>query len=256
MHTMPQPDPLGRYFAGSLGVHVVVVGLIALSGVWKFSKNSWGSEHASSGSIGVTMVKSIPIPHEPAPENPLANDSQSNVPQAPPTPIKTQAQVKAPEPKAIPIPDKNLRKISPKQQSRELYRPPAQEYRPNQVYSQTPQAVSSKNYGVQGSGGIDMGSASVFGYKWGAYANNMHDRIAGKWSTAGVHALPAQRAGISFTITRNGTIRDAKITHPSGSFDLDTSAYRAVLDASPLDALPADFPNSEATVELFFQLRQ
>ena len=74
---MPQPDPLGKYFAGSLGLHAAIVGVVVLSGMWKFSKKTWGAEHASTGSVGVTMVNSIPIPRRDAPENPLANDSDS-----------------------------------------------------------------------------------------------------------------------------------------------------------------------------------
>src|SRR5580704_4020527 len=113
MHTMPQPDPIGKYFAGSVGVHATVIGLLVISGLWKFSKSNWGAEHASTGSVGVTMVSSIPIPQKVAPENPLANDSESNIPEAP-APVKLQKQVKAPDPKAIAIPDKVQRKVSPK----------------------------------------------------------------------------------------------------------------------------------------------
>jgi outer membrane biosynthesis protein TonB len=47
-----------------------------------------------------------------------------------------------------------------------------------------------------------------------------------------------------------------KVSHVSGSFDLDTSAQRAVLDANPLPPLPAGFDKNEATVELQFQLKQ
>jgi len=255
MHTMPQPDPLGKYFAGSLGVHVGILGLILLSGLWKFSKQNWGSEHASSGSVGVSIVKTIPIPRREAPDNPLANDSESNTPQAP-APVKPQPQVKIPEAKAIPIPEKIQRKPSPKMQSPTAYRPPAQEYRPNQVYSQTPQALSSKMYAIQGANGIDIGAASVLGFKFGAYVDAMRDKISSKWNRADVRALPTQRAGITFTIARNGSVSDVKVSQSSGSYDLDTSAQRAVLEASPLASLPPDFDKSEATVELWFQLKQ
>ena len=200
------------------------------------------------------MVKTIPIPHEEAPDNPLANDSQSNVPQAP-APVQMKAQVKAPEPKAIPIPEKIQRKVSPKEQSRSAYRP-AQEYKANQVYSQTPQQASSKMYGIQGSNGIDIGPSSVLGFKYGWYVDLMRNRIASKWNTADVRAAASQWAGISFTIARNGTVTGVNVSHQSGSFDLDTSARRAVLDANPLPALPTDFDKSEVTVELRFQLKQ
>jgi len=250
---MPQPDPLGKYFAGSIGVHAGIIGLVVLSGLWKFSSNNWGAQHVSSGSVGVTMVSSIPIPRNEAPENLLSNDTQSNVPQAP-APVKAQPQVKAPDPKAIAIPDK-LKKISPKEQSHTVYRPQAQEYRPNQVYSQTPQAASSKLYGIQGSAGIDIGPASELGNRFGSYVNEMQRRISSKWNTADVRALASQRAGVTITISRSGAVSNVKLTHPSGSYELDTSGQRAVLDAS-LPPLPAAYEKSEVTVEIWFQLQK
>ncbi len=252
MQTMAQPDPIGKFLAGSVGLHVAAVGLVVLSGLWKVSKNNWGSDHASSGSIGVNMVSTIPIPHQSAPENPLANDSESNVPQAP-APVKMQRQVKAPEPKAIALPDK-LRKVSPKPESHTVYRP-AQQYAANQVYSQTPQAASSKMYGVKGSNGIDVGAASSIGYKWGWYADQMRDAIGAKWNTADARALPNQKATVAFTIQRNGAVRDVRVTQRSGNILLDTSAQRAVMDAT-LPPLPSDFDRNEATVELVFQLNK
>jgi periplasmic protein TonB len=232
-----------------------LAGLIVLSGVLKLSSDNWGASHASSGSVGITMVSTIPIPRRQAPENLLANDSKSNLPQAP-APVKTAPQVKAPEPKAIPIPDKVPPKVSPKVQSHTVYRPPAAEYNANQVYSQTPQAASSKLYGIQGSNGIDIGPATVLGFKFGAYVALMRSRIASKWNTADVRALPSQRAGITFTIARDGSVSDVKVSHTSGSFDLDVSAKRAVLDANPLPPLPPYVPKNDATVELWFQLQQ
>jgi protein TonB len=252
MHTMPQHDPLGKYFAGSLGVHAAIVAALVVSGVWKFTRNTWGSEHASTGSVGVTMVQTIPIPHRDAPENPLANDSTSIVPQAP-APVKPAPQVKAPEPKAIPIPDK-VKKASPR--PRAVFHPPTAEYRPNQVYSRTPQALSSKDYGVQGSNGIDIGEASTLGFQFGAYVTQMNNAISRKWNRSGVHALSTQRVAITFTIARNGAVSDVRVSHPSGDYNLDISARRAIADANPLPPLPREFNKSEATVELWFQLKQ
>ena len=254
MHTMPQPDPLGKYFAGSLGLHIGIAGLLILSGLWKFSKTNWGAEHASSGSVGATMVQTIPIPRREAPENPLANDTESNVPQAP-APVKQAAQVKSPEPDAIAIPDKVKRKVSPKVQSQTLFRP-AQQYNANQVYSQAPQTASSKMYGIQGSSGIDIGPASVLGERFGAYVSLMRSAIASKWNTADVRALPTQKTAVTFTIARNGAVTDVKVSQRSGNLLLDTSAQRAVLDANPLPPLPREFTRSEATVELWFQLNK
>jgi periplasmic protein TonB len=254
MHTMPQPDPIGKYFAGSVGVHAAVIALLIFSGYLKFTKSSWGSEKVSTGSVGISIIKTIPVPQKEAPENPLANDTDSVTPQAP-APVQTKAQVKAPEPKAIPIPDKVQKKVSPKQQSASAYRPKVEEYRPNQVYSQTPQATSSKMYGLQGTSGIDVGAASVLGDKCGAYANIMRDNIAAKWNRADVNATPSQKAGVTFTIAKNGSVSGVKLSHPSGSFLLDQSAQRAVDAANPLPALTPPCDRNEATVELWFQLQ-
>ncbi len=253
MHTMPQPDPIGKYFAGSVGVHAAVIALLLLSGYLKFTKSTWGSEKVSTGSVGVSIVKTIPLPQKEAPENPLANDTDSVTPQAP-APVKMKAQVKAPEPKAIAIPDKIQKKVSPKQQA-SAYRPPVQEYRANQVYSQTPQATSSPLYGMQGTSGIDMGAASVLGDRCGVYANLMRDKIASKWNRADVNATPSQKAGITFTIAKSGSVSGVKLSHPSGNILLDQSAQRAVYDANPLPALTAPCDRNEATVELWFQLQ-
>ena len=62
MHTMSQPDPIGKYFAGSVGVHAALIALAAFSGYLKFTKNTWGSEKVSTGSVGINIVKTIPLP--------------------------------------------------------------------------------------------------------------------------------------------------------------------------------------------------
>jgi protein TonB len=251
------PDTaMGKAFAGSLITHGVVIGLLAMSGLFHLAKNNFGSPRASSGSVGVNMVKTIPIPRREGPVNPLANDTKSIVPEAP-APVKPQKQVQAPPEHAIPIPDKieKPKKVSPQQQVQDLFRPPVP-YKENQVLSHTPQAANSPMYGIQGSGGIDIGPASVLGNRFGAYVDLMRDRISQRWNTASVHSLPAQKCAVSFTIARNGTVTNVQVSQPSGDYLLDTSAKRAVLDANPLPPLPREFERNDATVELWFQIRQ
>jgi TonB family protein len=108
---------------------------------------------------------------------------------------------------------------------------------------------------MQGASGVDVGAASVLGDKCGAYADIMRDKIAGKWNRADVNAAPSQKAGVTFTIAKNGSVSGVKLSHTSGSFLLDQSAQRAVLDANPLPALLAPCDRNEATVELWFQLQ-
>lgn len=253
MHAIAQPDTLGRYLAGSIGLHIGIAGILLVSGMLKFSSTNWGSQHASGGSVGVTLVKSIPIMHDEAPENPLANDSKSELPQEP-APVKFQKQVKAPAPDAVALPSKTAPKISPKQQSTTAFRP-AQQYAANQVYSAAPQAASSKMYGVQGSAGIDLGPASVLGARCGAYVSLMRDAIANKWNTAGIQTTAGQRSAIRFTIAPNGAVSRVALSAKSGNVLLDASAQRAVEDANPLPPLSQGCDKTEATVELWFQLK-
>jgi protein TonB len=202
------------------------------------------------------MVKTIPIARREGPVNPLANDTKSIVPQAPepekPKPVKTQPE------KAIEIPDKAAKPkaLSTKQQIQAMLRPPM-EYKPNQVYSRTPQAANTPMYGIQGSGGIDVGPASILGTRFSAYVNLMRDRISQHWNRANVHSLPTQKCAVTFTIARNGTVTNVQVSQPSGDYLLDTSAKRAILDANPLPALPPEFVDrNDVTVELWFQLQQ
>ncbi len=252
----PTPEPLGKPLAGSLLTHGVVFGLLAASGLWNISRNDFGSPKASSGSVGVGMVKTIPIPRDDAPENALANDTKSLVPQAP-APVQPRQMTKQELRDAIPIPDRidKRHKLTPQQQAKSLFKPP-EAYKPNQVYSTTGQKANSPLIGTQGSGGIDIGPASVLGQRFGAYADLMRDLISQHWNTSDVHAAPAQKCAVTFTIARNGSITNVQVSQPSGNYLLDTSSKRAVLDASPLPPLPAQFERNDATVELWFQLRQ
>ena len=252
MYMAANQEPFGKALTGSLVMHGVAIALLATSGFWKFH-NSWGSEHASSGSVGVTMVSTIPIPHREAAVNPLANDSKSVIPQEP-TPVKAPKPVEVPVKDAIPIPKSVLKtKKLPPTPPKLNFRPP--EYKENQIYAQTPQAASSAMYGTRGAGGIDVGPASILGSRFGGYSDMIVDRISQKWVKADVKALPSQICAVSFTIARDGTVTNVQISQPSGSYLLDTSAKRAVLDASPLPPLPPEFTQNSATVELKFHLQ-
>ena len=250
-----QREQLGKPFVGSLATHAAILGIFVALNVLNVTDH-WGAPHASSGSVGVTMVKTIPIPRHEGPVNPLANDTKNIVPQETVS-VKVKPQVQAPDPKAIQIPDKfeKPKKFSPKPM------PPAavfkpQAYQPNQIYSTAPQAASSRMYGIQGAGGIDVGPASVLGTRYEAYTNLLRQQISQHWNTADVRATPTQKCAVSFTIARNGAATNIRISHASGSILLDNSATRAIIDANPLPTLPRDFPGNDVTVELWFQLTQ
>jgi len=254
IHPEDQRDPLGKAFAGSLMTHVGMAAAVIALGAFHLT-DQWGAQHPSSGSVGVTMVSTIPIPRHEGPVNPVANDTHNIVPQEA-KPVKAKPLPQAPDPRAIALPDKTeKKKFTPKPLPPvAVYQPQA--YQPNQVYSRTAQSMNSPLYGIQGAGGIDVGPASILGTRFEAYTNLMRQQISQHWNRADVHASPSQRCAITFTIARNGTVGNVQISHPSGSYLLDNSARRAILDSNPLPSLPTAFTGSEATVEIWFQLTQ
>lgn len=246
-----QREPLGKALAGSLVTHAAIVGAFVVAGVLNL-RDHWGSEHASSGAVGVSLVKSIPIPQNEGKPNPLASDTDNLAPQEP-AEAKPRAKQKAPEPDGIALRDR-LKKQKKNAPPPPAYKP--MQYQSNQVYSKSGQATSNPMFGMSGAGGIDIGPTSVLGNRFGAYVQLMRDRIAQHWSTADVRTSPQQKCAISFTIARNGTVSKVQVSAASGNYLLDTSAKRAIIDSNPLPALPAQFDKNEATVELWFQLKQ
>ena len=251
---LDQPESLRKPFLFSAIFHLSVAALLAIS-TYTIARNRevWGSSSVKAGdAVAVNAVKSIPLPSRTGPVNPVANDTESQVPQQPkPEPKK---QVKQPEPNAIPI-QSRLAEKQPRPQSNQRYQP--QVPPPNQVYSTQPPAAISQMFQKQGSGQIGVGENNILGNKFGAYADRIIQMVSQKWQTAGLGALrTAPMVIVTFDILRDGSIRNVKVAQSSGNPSLDFSAQRAVLDAAPFPPLPATYDRSEASVELDFQLQR
>ena len=254
---LDQRDPLGKPLAGSLFFHIGLVSLVFASPFLVPKPLSLGDPHPHSGSIGVNMVKTIPIPRREGRVNPVANDTKSVVPEAPQPKVapKPVAKTKVPPPEAIKIPTREV--IKPKRIEH-----PATTYRadrlpePNQVYTPTPQALVSPMMGLQGNNGVGVGPSSPFGEQFAWYAQQIQDRVSRKWNRADVTSRPHAKAIIRFTLLRNGSVQDAKLVQPSGSYTLDTSSQRALLDAAPFQPLPAALNRNSVTIDLEFELLQ
>ncbi len=239
----------------SVLLHAGIAGLLVLSTIsYQRSREVWGSTSTQAGNaVPVTAVKTIPLPSRVGPKNPVANDTESVVPQAPkPQPKK---QTKLPEPKAIPMKSRHVDTRSLEQMSPQKYR--AQEPPPNQVYSSQAPAAVSQFFEKPGSGGVGIGPNSVFGNRFGAYADLVIKRVTEKWQTNGLGGLhTAPIVIIIFDILRDGSVRNAKVAQSSGNNTLDVSALRAVMDAGPFPPLPVEWNRSEVNVELRFQLQR
>jgi len=256
---LDQRDPMGKPLTGSLLFHGGLLAAILVAPHLLPKPIMLGSPTHNSGSIGVNVVKTIPIPQREGPLNRVANDTQSVAPQKPEPKVapKPVVKEKAPPVNAIPIPSRAKEKHK-KVEKAATSNPflPDVPYKKNQVFSDTPQAMKAPEFGIQGTNGIGVGPANPFGDQYGWYAQQIFDRVGQKWNRADVTSLPHAHAIVRFTLLRDGTIQNLKLLQPSGSYTLDTSAQRAVLDAVPLPQFPRGFAYNSISVDLNFELQQ
>jgi TonB family protein len=258
--TLDQPEPIGKPFVASIVFHGCVVGaLLAGSLIHGSSRPIWGDLESAGGVVGVNPVSKIPMVARTGPVNPVANDTDTQAPQAPPQPKPVQKQAKEPEPDAIPIKSRTApsKKFSDVTASNDRYRPYTQP-KSNQLYSTTGSALVSPAMGMAGSGGVGLGRGSPLGDRFGAYASLLQQLIAQKWNTQDVdpRIRTAPPVVMTFTILRDGTIKDIRMKISSGNASLDRTAERALYDVGKVDPLPAAYDQNEAPVEFNFVLKR
>jgi TonB family protein len=61
-------------------------------------------------------------------------------------------------------------------------------------------------------------------------------------------------AVVAFTIYRDGTVKDIKVSQTSGNLSMDNSGLRALMASNPMPALPPDYRGSYVTVLFDFDL--
>jgi protein TonB len=250
---LDQRDSLGGPFVQSVLLHAAIAGVLIVSSIsYQHSRQVWGSANTSAGTaVAVNSVKSIPLPARTGITNPVANDTEHQVPQAPqPEPKK---QVKVPDEDAIPLKSR-LAKKQPRPEAQQRFRP--QPPVKNQVFSSTAPAAVSPMFEKPGSGGVGVAPNSAFGNQFGAYADLVVRRVTDKWQTNGLAGLSLPMAVVTFDILRDGSVKNPQIAQHSGNSTLDYSALRAVTDAAPFPPLPSNYNGSSTSVELRFQLQR
>jgi TonB family protein len=256
---LDERDPLGKSFLASMALHgSVVVVLVAGSLIPGSRRPIWGDRESAGGVVGVKTTASIPMVAHRGDVNPVANDTASQVPKAPPQPKAAQKE-KEPEPDAIPLKSRKTqpKKFSSVTASNDRYRPYT-EPKPNQLYSTTGGALVSKSMGMTGSGGVGLAVGSPLGDRFGAYASLLQQLVAQKWNTQDIdgRVRTAPVAVVTCTILRDGTLKNIRVKTSSGNAALDRSAERALYDVGKVDPLPAAFDRNEAEVEFMFELKR
>jgi len=243
---------------GSVALHVTIFILIAVQGlIGRRSSESWGHPDSLGGSaVGITAVSQIPLPSKGGLPNPLANDTESSIPEPPKPQVRTAPE---PEPDAVAIKARERAKPAPRRRPASASRSRTEvAQNRGQIYSESGRALSSPIVGRTGSGGVGIGSGGPFGTRFGAYRSILEQRIAQRWRTDDVdpRVQVAPPVVVTFTILRDGSTRAVRVEQSSGNRVLDNSALRAVYEASPFPPLPTAYGHDDATVEIWFQLRR
>lgn len=258
VHILDQPDSLKRPLVGSVALHISVFAAVVWLSVMSGRREFWGDRNPGGGSaMVVNVVGQVPLPSRGGIVNPVANDTKSEVPEPKPEKV-AKPEVKAPEPNAIEIPSRTApKKPSRKAASTNKYRE-KQVDRPNQLYSQTGQALVSPLIGQAGAGGVGVGLGSPFGNRFGYYVDLIRQKVAQKWRTGDVdpRIRSAPPAIVTFWIRRDGSVTGVRIEQTSGNMALDLSAQRAIADAAPFPPLPAGYDKNEVSIEFWFELKR
>lgn len=254
---LDERDPLRPHLIGSVALHGGLV-LAAVLYAWTGAGaqvEKWGDPKSLGGGVtAITPVNKIPLPQREGRVNPVANDTESQVPAAPAKPQPKRAPV--PEPDAIALRSKTApAKPAPVKPSSQRSAPP--DNRPNQVRSSTGQALTSPMFSqAPGGGGVGSGASSPFGYRFGWYEQLLREKVARNWRSQELDSRNPNPVVVTFVIQRDGSVRDVRVTRPSGNFTMDQSAQRAILMSSPFPPLPPQFERDSALIEFVFRLQQ
>ena len=256
---MPRTDDnLGGSLITSVVMHTALFGGSLLV-AWLVKQGilpSWGVENPSGGSVAITSVDRIPVRARSGPPNPVANDTESEAPQKIDKQEKERVEEEPEEAVAI---GRTKKKQKPRRpQDPTVARKPFEEPpEPNQLHSAAPQAAASEMFSQTAGGDrVGEGEASPFGFRFGAYAKLLRDRVAQKWNTQDVRGRTSPMVVVKFDLERSGEVRNVSLAQRSGDLTLDNSAIRAVEEAAPFPPIPPGFERPRATVELKFQIKR
>ena len=253
---------LKKYFSYSVFFHIALTALL-LIGVWaERSGESWGGV----GTLGDSSVRvNLVAPSAGIPMPPDINPTESQVVDPtkglnveepkpkPPEPIKDATNIpKFDKEKPLP-PSKKSKVFEPKT-------PPPQNAVPYgkggtmdnmSGYSTTPGPLNG-GVAATGQGGGDFAAR----YAW--YVESVRRAVNQNWMQntidPGVRAARRAKTTVTFTINRDGSVKNIRIAESSGNRSMDDSAQRALLSIDHFPALPADYSGRYVDVTFDFDL--
>ena len=256
---LDQEDSLRQPFMGSLFLHLGILVAIGAAIFFQPEPFRFGEKDAQGGgSVVITPVSSINMPSPTQRVQPVANDTNSTIPERleAPKPVDPDAIAIGKKKKEEPKPKKENTFLSDYLKSRKeaMDRQPD----PANIGSATGARAASAMFTTQpGAGGVGTPSG-MLGDGFGAYEQYLRTCIARNWKTddidAGVRTAP--EVIVQFQILRDGSPRAIRVIQASGNGRLDNSGLRAVEGCSPFNPLPPGFPKSSADIQIVFKLQR
>jgi periplasmic protein TonB len=253
---MDQQENVRGAFTRSLLFHATIVGGLTLYGYLNGALDSFGAKDAGMPAVGVTAVDKIPLPASTGPKNPVADPTESDVPQevAKPEP-KPQPKAKEPEPEdavALLPPDRKKQPLVPKSRLK-----PFDEIASNQITSKSPQALSSPQFALKGGNQINVGGDTTLGNRFPEYAFQIQEITRTNWHTEEVDrsVTTGPPVTIRFDLQKDGRVSNIQLIRRSGIASLDLSVRNAV-ETAHYPPLPAGFERSSVPVEFTMVLKR
>jgi protein TonB len=219
----------------------------------------WGGIGGGDSGVKVNLVSSagIPMPQPTVPTESATVDPTKGLykeePKKPPEP-KTDA-TKIPKfdklkPPPVTKPSKIIENKTPPPDNAINYGKGGQMSVPS-GYSTTPGPLNG-GLAIQGQGGGEFAAR----YPW--YVESVRKRISDNWLQntidPAVRSARAAHAIVTFTIQRDGTIKNIRMDTSSGNRSMDDSATRAMLSIDKMPQLPADWRSNTVDVTFDFDL--
>jgi TonB family protein len=249
-----QQENVRGAFTRSVLFHAALAGGLTLYGYLNGVLDPFGAPDAGTSVVGVTAVDTIPLPTR-GPRNPVAEDTESEVPQEIVKP-EPKPQPKEAEPEdavsILPPDRKNKQPLVPKSRLK-----PLDEIAQNQITSKSPQALSSPMMSAKGGSQINVGGDTTLGNRFPAYALTIQDLTRKAWHTEEVDRTITNGPPVTirFELQKDGRVTNIQLIRRSGIPSLDLSVQNAVEQAH-YPPLPTEFERSSVPVEFTMVLKR
>jgi TonB family protein len=252
---------LNRFLGYSAWFHIGLTAAL-LVGVWvQRNGNAWGGIGGGESGIKVNLVSSagLPMP-QPTVVSPESNtvdptkglnkEEPKPKPPEPKTDVTKLPKFEKEKPLPPSKPSKTFESKTPPPENAVPYGKGGQPSLPT-GYSNTP-GPANGGVAVQGQGGGDFAS------RYGWYIEAVKRAVNQNWMQntidPSIRAARRAHAVVNFTINRDGTIKNIRVSQSSGNLSFDNSAQRALLSIDRLPALPSDYSGSYVDVIFDFDL--